>query len=206
MKAIFSNYNFTPDWIKDYDFDYFIYDRSDSKDYLKDFPQERIKYVENKGTDLYDKFGWIIENYNNLPDVILLSKSNLFKYISREEFDIIKDNKKFTGLHTKNHKTYADANGEPVCWYDNEGNFNERNDFWYLNPHPAKFAPLIIEFFGMDKRLYNTFSPGSNYILTRENIRKHPKEVYKKLRSYLDWDVYSGDAQLIERNLTYLWQ
>ena len=75
MKAIFSNYNFTPTWIKDYDFDYLIYDRSDNKDYLKDFPQDRIVYIENKGTDIYDKFTYIVDNYENLPKIVLLSKN-----------------------------------------------------------------------------------------------------------------------------------
>ncbi len=58
----------------------------------------------------------------------------------------------------------------------------------------------------MDEREYNAFAPGSNYILTRENILKHPKEFYVKLRSFLDWEVYPGDAQLLERNLYYLWK
>jgi len=82
---------------------------------------------------------------------------------------------------------------------------NEVNNFWYLNPHPAKYGDRIVEFFDMKKRLYNKFAPGSNYILPKENILKHPKEVYEKLRSYLAWDVYPGDAQLLERNLYYLW-
>ena len=83
--------------------------------------------------------------------------------------------------------------------------FNEINNFWYLYPHPAKFAPVFIDFFHMKERLYNAFAPGSNYIVPKENILKHPKEVYEKFRSCLDWDIYPGDAQLLERNLYYLW-
>ena len=199
MKAIFSNYNFTPTWIKDYDFDYLIYDRSDNKDYLKDFPQDRIVYVENKGTDLYDKFSWIIDNYDNLPEIALYSKANLFKYISREEFEKVKDNKTFTPLLTQNHKTYL-----PVCYYQ-DGLYYEINDYWYLNSHPAKNAREIIDIFKMGERYYNAFAPGSNYIIPKENILKHPKELYEKLRSFLEWDVYPGDAQILERNLYYLW-
>lgn len=204
MKAVFSNYNFTPNWIKEYDFDYFIYDRSDSKGYLKDFPQDRIKYVENKGTDIYDKFSWIIENYEILPDIVMLSKSNMFKYITKEEFDLVKDNKTFTPLLTKNHKTYSNEHGV-VCFYDKQGMFNEINNYYYLFPHPAKFAPILLDIFKMRDRYYNMFSPGSNYILTKEDIRRHPKSLYEKIRACLDWDIYPGDAQICERNLHYLW-
>lgn len=198
MRWIISRYNHDLSYLKDYTDDYIIYDRSE-----KPLPESVV--VPNIGSDLYDKFSYIIDNYDNLPDVAVYTKANLFKYISKEEFDQVKDNTIFTPLLTKYHKVYSDDNG-PVCFYDNQSMYNEINNFWYLYPHPAKFAPRIIEIFGMDKRLYNAFTPGSNYILPKENILKHPKSLYQELRSFLDWDVYPGDAQLIERNLYYLWQ
>lgn len=198
MKYIISRYNHDLEWLKEYTDDYVLYDRSEE-------PLPNSIVVPNIGTDLYDKLTYIIDNYDNLPDVAVYTKANLFKYISKEEFDEVKDNKIFTPLLTKNHKVYLDDDG-PVCYYDNQGMFNERNNFWYLYPHPAKFAPKFIEIFKMDQRLYNAFAPGSNYILPKENILKHPKSLYEELRSYLEWDVYSGDAQLLERNLYYLWQ
>lgn len=199
MKYILSRFNHDISWVKDYTDDVVIYDRS----------EEKIPFsisARNIGSDIYDKFTYIIDNYDNLPDVALYSKANLFKYITKEEFEQVKDNKTFTPLLTKNHKIYNDKEGTPVCFYDNQGMFNEINNFWYLYPHPAKFAPIIIDFFKMKERLYNTFAPGSNYIIPKENILKHPKELYEKFRSCLDWDIYPGDAQLLERNLYYLWQ
>lgn len=197
MKYIVSRYNQDVDWLKEYSDDCVIYDRSPE-------PVKGSIVVPNIGSDLYDKFTYIIDNYDNLPDVAVYTKANLFKYMPKEEFDVVKDNKTFTPLLTKNHKVYDDQNG-PVCFYDGNGMFNEVNNYWYLYPHPAKFAPLILDFFKMENRYYNAFAPGSNYILPKENILKHSKETYIKLRSYLDWDVYPGDAQLLERNLYYLW-
>lgn len=200
MKYIISRYNHDISWLKDYTDDVVMYDRSD-----KEPIAEGAIQVPNIGTDIYDKLTYIIDNYDNLPDVAVYTKANLFKYITKEEFDMVKDNKTFTPLLTKNHKVYNDESGSPVCFYDNIGMFNEVNNFWYLYPHPAKFAPPIIDFFKMKERLYNQFAPGSNYIIPKENILKHPRALYEQLRSYLDWDIYPGDAQLIERNLYYLW-
>jgi hypothetical protein len=197
MKYIVSRFNHDIDWLKDYTDDVVMYDRSEK-------PLKNSIVVPNLGTDIYDKFTYIIDNYDNLPDVAVYTKANLFKYMPKEEFDLVKDNKTFTPLLTKNHKVYADDDG-PVCFYDNQGMYNERNNFWYLYPHPAKFAPIFVDQFKMKERLFNAFAPGSNYILPKENILKHPKELYEKLRSCLDWDVYPGDAQLLERNLYYLW-
>ncbi len=201
MKFIVSRYEHDASWLMEYTKsreDLVMYDRSQ-------MPLPDSIHTKNIGTDIYDKFTYIIDNYDNLPDVAVYTKCNLFKYITKEEFDKVKDNKTFTPLLTKNHKTYSDENG-PVCYYDINGMYNERNDFWYLYPHPAKFAPHFIRIFKMKERLYNAFSPGSNYLLPKENILQHPKSLYEELRSYLDWDIYPGDAQLAERSLYYLWQ
>lgn len=202
MKAIFSNYNFTPNWINQYYDDYIIFDRSDSREYLNEFPQDKIKIVPNIGTDIWDKFNWIIENYEYLPPVVLLSKSNLFKYISKEEFDLVKDNTKFTPLLTKNHEEK-----QGICYYK-DGIYWEINNGWYLESHPVKTPErinTIMELMGYKGMRYVPFAPGSNYILPKENIIKHPKEKYEKLRSLLEWSIYPGEAQLIERGLFKLW-
>ena len=201
MKFVISRYNQDISWLNDYpDSQCIIYDRSDNGTGVTNAIS-----VPNIGSDLYDKFTFIIDNYENLPDVAVYTKANLWKYITKEEFDLVKDNKTFTPLLTKNHKVYDDDKGQ-VCWYNEEGMYCERNDYWYLGAHPAWHFREITEMFGMNKREYNAFAPGSNYILPKENILKHPKSLYEKLRSFLDWDVYPGDAQLLERNLYYLWK
>ncbi len=193
MKYIISRYNHDLDWLKEYTDDYVLYDRSEQ-------PLEGAIVVPNIGTDLYDKFTYIIDNYDNLPDVAVYTKANLFKYISKEEFDKIKDNKVFTPLLTQHHKPKM-----PVAYYK-DGMYYEINNYWYLIEHAAKHAREIKDLFNMDERDYNGFAPGSNYIVPKENILKHPKEFYVKLRNFLKWTVYPGDAQLIERNLYYLWK
>lgn len=193
MKWIISRYNHDISYLPEYTDDYILYDRS-----LEPFDTAIV--VSNLGSDISDKFKFIIDNYDNLPDVAVYTKANIFKYISAYEFNQVKDNTTFTPLLTKHHKTYL-----PVCYYK-DGIYYEINNYWYLNAYPAKYAKEIIEIFKMDEREYNAFAPGSNYILPKENILKHPKEFYEQLKSYLDWDVYPGDAQLMERNLYYLWK
>ncbi len=198
MKFVISRYGHDLSWLSDYTNDAVVYDRSDG--YLfYDVKMKTIK-VPNLGSDISDKFKFIIENYDNLPDIAVYTKANLFKYITKQEFDQIKDNKVFTPILTQNHQTRKE-----VCYYKDRM-YYEVNNYWYLIAHPARYKKEIVEFFGMDKREYNAFAPGSNYIVPKENILKHSKETYKLLKSYLDWTVYPGDAQLLERNLYYLWQ
>lgn len=200
MKYVISRFNHDMEPIMKYARDYVVYDRSDIRDWIT-CPYQTIR-VENIGTDIYDKLTWIIDNYDNLPDVFCLTKANLFKYITEDEFIDVMNNKSFTPLLTQHHKVDDHINRY------RSGMYEEINNYWYLNQHPCRNSESFEELkdlLGLRGREYLRFAPGSNYILTKENVLKHPKEFYEKLRSYLKWDVYPGEAQIIERNLYYIW-
>lgn len=194
-----SRYNQDVNWIGQYSPSMILYDRSDD-------PVPGSNIVPNIGTDIADKLHFIITNYNNLPSVSVYTKANLWKYISQPEFDRVKNNQSFTPLLTKNHKVYKDDKGKDVCLYKDDI-YWEINNLWYLNQHPVKHDPKEIQaLMGIDKMEYVPFAPGSNYILTAEDIRRHPVEFYIKLYNYLTWAVYPGEAQVIERGLYNIWR
>lgn len=203
MKYILSRYNHDMAPILKYAKDYVLYDRSDAVPMY-----EGAIIVPNIGSDIYDKFTYIIDNYDNLPEIAVYAKANLFQYITQEEFEKIlaraEKKKTFEPLLTQNHKTYM-----PTCFYDEDGMYNERNDRWYLFQYGVKHMGRGDELFSLlgvnDGREYLKFAPGSNYIVPKANILKHSKEFYIKLRSYLEWAVYPGEAQIMERCLYYLW-
>lgn len=196
MKYILSRYNHDISWLKDYTDDVVIYDRSE-------VPIEGSIVVPNIGTDIYDKLTYIIDNYDNLPEVAVYTKANIFKYITPEEFNDIKDNTGFTPILTQHHKVYF-----PTCFYSDDGMYNEINNYWYLGAHPPKSQESLMQLTDLlnNVAIYHQFAPGSNYILPRENILKHTKVFYMKLRSFLDWTVYPGEAQVLERNLYNIWR
>lgn len=194
-----SRYNQDIAWVGQYAPSMILYDRSDN-------PLPGSNIVPNLGTDIADKLHYIITNYNNLPAAMVYTKANLFKYITKEEFDLVKDNSFFTPLLTKNHRVYNDDTGKPVCYYEN-GIYWEINNGWYLNAHPCKHDPKeVMATCGIDKLEYVPFAPGSNYLLTAADIRKHPIEFYQKLYNYLTWAVYPGESQIVERALYTLWR
>ncbi len=206
MKKILVNYNFTPekDWLGD---DYLIYDRSDSKEWLKDFPQDKIVYTENVGNADYDRLCYLIDNYHDLPDVFLWSKSNLFKYISKEEYELVKDNQFFTPLLTMNHQQKMDRNGW-ICYYA-MGIYWECNDNWYLNQFLPKYFQSYNEFaraFQLQTPPYIPFAPGGNYILTRETVHRYGLDYYKKLASILPYCQLPAEAQMVERAYYSIWK
>ena len=190
MKWILNAYHNNEDY-KQYTDDVVLYDKKDL----------------NVGLNMHDYMSYIVDNYNNLPDVMLFGKTNMFsRHITKEEFEKVKDNKTFTPLLTQNHRTYSDNDGV-VCYYEN-GLYWERNDLWFLREHPTKNNVTrneLIELLNL-KGKYNGFAPGACYIVPKENILKHNKEIYEKLRDYVSWTQLPGEAYLIERGLFNFWK
>lgn len=183
MKWVINNYHGDWEWILEYTNDYVLYDKKD----------------KNVGSNIHDYMSFIVDNYDNLPDVTLFGKSNMLKrHITEEEFDKLVYRREFTPLLTQNHKTY-----KPVCWYES-GMYCELNDMWYLHEHPVR-NDSIFPLLGIKNRNYNKFAPGACYIVPRENILKHSKDFYTKLRDSVDYSPNNGEAYLIERSLYHLW-
>ncbi len=201
MKYVLINYNFDPSWIKEYTDDYVIFDRSDNYDYLKDFPPQKIVYTQNVGNVDYDRLLYLINNYDNLPDVFLLAKSNLFKSITKEEFDKVKDNTDFTPLLTQNHKVY-----EPVCRYV-DGMYEEINNSWYVPSMVHKFDTYNewAKHLSLPTPEYLKFAPGGNYILTRERVHRYPIDSYVKMWNTLKYTQLPAEAHFVERTYFTLW-
>ena len=202
MRCVLVNYNYTPEWIKDYDYDYLIYDRSENLDWYKDLPLNiPLELTENIGNADYDRLTYLIDNYHELPDIFILSKSNMFKYITKEEFDKL-EKKDFTPLLTQKHKVY-----EPVCRYVN-GIYEEINNSWYATQFKRKFNTYgdWAKYMGLDSPKYLQFSPGGNYILTKERVHRYPKKFYEKMRDTLKHAVLPAEAHYVERTYYTLWR
>lgn len=210
MKVIAVNYNFTPDWIPEFTDDYLIFDRSDSPDYTRNLDPDKVVKTKNIGNVDYDKLLYLVDNYDNLPETFLWIKTNLFKFITPEEFNLVKNNKDFTPLLTQYHLCYTDEQGW-VNFYDEHGMYHERNNSWYLN---TEHRPKYIESFNewaeihmLPKNLaYLPFAPGGNYILTSEKVRKYSRDYYENMASMLDWSQLPGEAQCAERSYYLMWK
>lgn len=194
MKYVVSRFNHNIAWLDDYSRDVVLFDRSPE-------PAAGSIKTPNIGSDIYDKLGFIIDNYHQLPDVAVYTKANLFDYIKPREFEKIKDNTEFTPILSQEHHTYL-----PTCYYE-DGMYYEINNLWYLSAHPVKIEPTkLMKMLGIYHMAYVPFAPGSNYILPKENILKHSKEFYEELREMLGWAVYPGEAMIMERGLYTLWK
>lgn len=205
MKKILVNYNFTPDksWIGD---DYLIYDRSDDGiDHLKDFNPAKIIKTLNTGQVDYDKLGYLVDNYDNLPDVFLWGKTNLFKSVTEETWAGVKDNQFFTPLLRYDHPCISDQMGP--CSYYLWNMYWERNSLLWMSDW--KYFETYASFaraFGIPAESFVPFAPGGNYILTKETVHKYPKESYAMMRALLPYTINPVEAHFCERAYYTIWR
>ena len=215
MKAILVNYDYEPTWLKEYpDLDVTLYDRSDDGVERDLIQYGKVIKTENKGNVDYDKLGYLIENYYDLPEVFLWGKSNLFKYITKEEYDKVKDNKDYTPLLTRNHLIYTDNSipgGNIVNAYDGDGMYYER--FGIVNTlHQTmqwKYFKLWEDwcgYFNLPLTQMIPFPPGGNFLLTRERVQRYGVDYYKEMQSTLDHAQIPVEAYFCERSYHLMWK
>ena len=201
------NYNSDPSKMVRYATDYVIYDRSDDgNDWCKGF--KNVIKTENVGHVDYDKLCYLIDNYDNLPEIFFWGKANTVpRHISEGEFEKIKDTKEFMPVLSQEHKTYSDRLGE-VCFYK-EGMYYERNDSWYLSEHHPKYFSDFKNFaahFFIPCEQFIPFPPGGNFFLTRERVHRYGRAFYEELVGFLPYCQLPGEAYMAERLYYLLWR
>lgn len=211
MPTVFVNYNYSPLWLEDYPeiTPLAIYDRSDDgrdHDLLKYGP---VFKTPNLGDVDYDKLGWLIENYHNLPEVFLWSKTNIFKFTDDINLRRALEKREFTPL-TKNHQGYSDQYGV-VCYMTGDW-YYERNDSWYANNPDIANRGVFPSFgnwakhFRLPSPNYLPFAPGGSYLLTRERVQKYNADFYAEMRDTMNYARRPVEAQYAERSYGLLWK
>ena len=213
-KLVVSNYNSDLEWLKmTYDHGFsvkntVIYDRSDE---LKDWSHlGRSITSPNVGENIYDMMRFIIENYNNLPDITIFIKGNLFSrelggpnyYTTPERF--------IRSLHAE-YFLPIERYHESTSYFVNCGNYIEKT--WVPNGSiPRKYFSSFNELLNLlfdnpPNPEYNRFAPGGNYVVPKGNIIKYSCNFYEKLKLYCSHSPMHtcAEAFLIERLLYMMW-
>lgn len=208
MRGVLVNYNFSPkDWWVPYGIEMTMFDRSDDG-VERTFNAETYK-TANIGDVDADKLGYLIENYDNLPERFLWGKSNLFKYVDKQFFEEALAKGGFQPLLKMDHKTYSDRFGV-VCRYAGPI-YEERADSWFFNNPDLSRGEFKswdewAFHFALPRIAYIPFAPGGNYILTKERVHRYGVDYYDDMRSKLLHATHPAEAHAAERTYYLLWR
>ena len=202
---IISNYNTDPESYLEYCTDYYIYDQSDQAEYksLMEKKYQKISFVENSGHSITNSCRFFVDNYDHLPERMMLVKGNLIgRHISQEHFDRVYQNRSYTMLF--DNRKAADKPGVAYQLYD--GAFLEINNSWYGLSKPGKYFRNYNDFlrcFFIDPIIpqWNLFCPGACYIVTKDQVLKYPKTFWQSLMKIGSYCYFPVEAYHIERML-----
>jgi hypothetical protein len=203
---VISNYGWDISWVPEYTDNYLIYDRSDTPVFPKNIDMTKVIKSPNVGYNSYDYFRFIVDNYDNLPDVTIFAKGHCFpRHVSQVYFDRVMNNDRFTPLMDETqHKPEM-----PVS-YIKDGLYHEINNSWYFNNWGSKYFVNYNDFLRYVYKNplipdYVTFAPGGDHIVPRENILKLPKRLYENMMVFMSHCREPVETHMIERACYTLW-
>jgi hypothetical protein len=191
----------------------FIYNKGEQT--LKEYDEKsQIKKIKNTGYSITSFCTHILENYENLPDVLILIKGNVApRHVSHEYFERIFDNDCFTAIEEwQYHDQNQTALENGYAMFSSDGGWMEYNDSWYMNHpnHPTKYFKSYNDFLSFSFKnpvhpKYVRFAPGGCYIVPKANILKYNKIFYTNIKTIVEHDILSGETHLIERFMYTMW-
>ena len=195
-----SHFNGDISWVKNIRKEnYIIYNKSGNN---IDHITENYISINNVGYNIYSYLKFIIDNYENLPNVTVFCKDNIFtRHLSIELFLKLIKRKTFTGLEDDSLSSVFPAN---LKMSDN--GFVEINNSWYKFNFPRKYFSGYDEFYSYIFNDCNIpdflrFSPGANFIVPKENILLRSKNFYKNLMKFINYSKLSCESHFLERSL-----
>lgn len=205
-KWIVNSYKTDFDWIYNYTSDFIVYDKTGQ------LPEtDKVIHQSNVGYNIYDYCYFIINNYENLPDICVFIKANVFKHCKEETFKKLIANDYFTPL-----EDYSDSPITAAHIKDKDGGYMEINNSWYIYSHMQTFGAETNRYFRSYNQFLETmfenpkyptfirFAPGANYIVPKKNILFYSLDFWKKLMGCVDYHQIPTEAHIIERALYYI--
>lgn len=203
-KMIISRYKEDVSWIKEYDIDYVIYNKGEKIEGYNTLD------VNNIGNNQRDIFQFIFENYDDLPNIMIFVQGNPFDHCKRSKFDKIINNNFFTPL-----ESFEDIVKNPAQILSEDGGYMEVNNSWYIDAHNGTYNQScnyisFDDFMNKTFKNYNTnhwnrFTPGSQYIITKDIAKFYSKNFWKHLMDIL-YNNNMTEGHIIERSLWMIFQ
>lgn len=175
----------------------------------------------NVGSNPYDMGRYIVDHYDNLPDMVVFIKGNLpvKEYGSRERFIYALQSNWFVpidhGTVCQNHFPNIMNDhwfSHPMEWYDKAPDYffgAENIKGMKIHSRIPTFRAFLHDLFDIDDGdipQLISFAPGCNYAVPKNCILKYSKNFYKKIMDYTDYNNNPVEAHWFERVFQMAWQ
>lgn len=199
-KIIVARYNENIDWLKDEMKNCIIYNKGKPLGLDNEIP------LKNVGRESETYLNYVIENYNDLPDVVVFTQAKIADHRGGDDVNYLINLKDYALIYGKSNPMKHYQTTKNCCW-DREWNLNNGQYFlpdFYRNNNRITFC----EWF---KQNINPIYPNpiciymnGLFAVKKEIILKHPVEYYKKLIIELNHHINPTEGHFFERSWYYI--
>jgi hypothetical protein len=206
-KIIVARYNEDLDWLKNEMDNCIIYNKGNKLDIKNEI------ILKNVGRESHTYLQYIIDNYNNLPDIMIFTQGNIsdhYNHYNNIKYDLnellqLKDSAYKDGK-SLSYITHKQTENGDSCW-DSKWNFG-RDDRWFNGTYLDGKPIIYIDWF---KNNINENYPDPINIycygilaVRKDFVLKRSFEYYQKLIKQIDYHSNPTEGHLFERSWYYI--
>lgn len=217
IEIVISRYNESLDWLKDSIFSEFpliIYNKGENNTYFKPNNLKYEENIENVGVSVHTFFYYIIQNYNNLPDIIIFLPGSCMdphkKNMTLKTIELVKKSQDTVFIQDKKLiDTLGIVDYNYTADYYTVDNIENREKNSDNNLIPCKIRPYGKWYESIFKESVNNqkyvvykgiFAVSKNHILQKD------KTYYENLIQYVDKNKNEESAHYFERAFVTVFQ
>jgi len=181
---------------------YIVYFKGDENlENFHKFDSDKKKFIKNTGFNIATYLHYIIENYEQLPAIIIFCKNNVYpRHMSESRFSKLVQRNIFTPLVEPNKWTPK----FPVSPITSTGDYLEIDDSWYAKNREGAYFNDFQSFYNfvfpnVIAHEYLRFTPGANFVVTKENVLNRTRSFYENLLSFIDYETHALESYFVER-------
>lgn len=227
---LITHFNENLKWAQKYPFKKVIFSKGKkiTKLTAKKLNAQIIKSL-NFGGNQYDLVRYICENYKNLPDLIITLQGNPFDHCSLKKLDRVINNNQYTSIESyftkelscEKERSIVNKIRDSFTKVNIDSEYGEVNNNWFIKSvnkgvyeklgfltcRIEKVDDFLTSIFSNYRRLnVLKFSPGSQYIIEKNQILKYPLNFWLKIKEFIPKANINGgvEAHIIERSLNLI--
>jgi hypothetical protein len=200
-KIIVARFNENIEWLDSLMSNCIIYNKGNKLDI------ENEIILENVGRESETYLHYIIENYENLPDVVVFTQARISDHKGSDDVNYLINIKNEALNYSKSNNFFRHYDSKYNIHFGKE--WNLREDGYYLKDNYKNNIPItFLEWF---KNNININYPDPIYVynnaifaVKKENIINKPVEYYKKLILEVNHHINSTEGHFFERSWYYI--
>ena len=203
MTFVVARYNESIDWLQPIIKDCIILNKGEPLHVNNETP------LENVGRESDSYLWYIIQHYDNLPDVVVFTQANIADHLGSNNVKYLLNMKQEAELYGKSipriHNLHVD--NEVSCWGPIFNHPINHRSFKIPNTYKHD-SIFFIDWFrkNISESYPNPISIYYNAIFAvkKELILAHPKEYYETLRKEVHYDINPMEGHFFERSWYYI--